>query len=132
MLPDVGPTVEDLAAALERIASGIATSMTDVTVGGYPGKRFEFTFPPEFSIATACDDGELWRWIEGQPDNRGGYMKGDQQTIVDYIVDVEGIRGVIDIGYLPNVPESDIAEMEALVESMRFEWPEPSSAPSAS
>jgi hypothetical protein len=131
MVPDVGPTVADLAAALEQVASGIPTSTTDVTVGGYTGKRFEFTFPPESDVATACDNGELWRWTEG-PGSNGGFIYGDQQTIVDYIVDVGGVRGAIDTMYLPGVPESDIAEMEALVTSIRFEWPEASPSPSAS
>lgn len=131
MLTPLGPTVADFTAGLEGLATGTAMSTTDVTVGGYPGKRFEFTFPPEFHVATACDNGELWRWTEG-PDGKGGFIYGDQQTIVDYVIDVGGIRGVIDTMYLPGVPRSDIAEMEALVGSMRFEWPAASPSPSAS
>ena len=60
----------------------------------------------------------------------GGFYYGEGQRNVVYIVDVEGMRVVIDTMYLPGVSEADLAEMDALVASMRFEQP-PVAAPDA-
>lgn len=125
--PPVGPSVDDLAAALVAQAGENATAPTAIEIDGYAGKRVEVWIPAAVNIG-ACPGGDYGRWLEGG--GKGGHTYGNGQHDVVYILDVEGIRGVIDTMYLPGVPEADIAEMEALVESIRFEWPTPN--PSAS
>src|SRR6185436_8748639 len=49
--PPVGPTADDLATALVEQAAGNASAPTDVTVGGYPGKRVELSLPVGLDIA---------------------------------------------------------------------------------
>ena len=56
-------------------------------------------------------------------------MYPDGRNIV-YILDVGGMRAVIDTLYTPGTSEADLAEAEQLIASMRFEWPAPSPSPS--
>jgi hypothetical protein len=119
--PPVGPTADDLATALVEQAAGNASAPTDVTVGGYPGKRVELSIPVGLDIAT-CDGGEFSRWWDEFGTERGGWMYPDGRNIV-YILDVGGTRAVIDTLYKAGTSEADLAEAEQLIASMRFEWP---------
>ncbi len=69
--PPVGPTADDLATALVEQAAGNASAPTDVTVGGYPGKRVELSLPVGLDIAT-CDGGEFFRWWD-ESGEKGGW-----------------------------------------------------------
>ena len=113
--PPVGPTVEDLVAGLVEQAGGTASAPTDVTVGGYPGKRLE--------LPSMCDGREFQRWMEGS--EHGPYFYGEGQRNIVYVMDVEGVRMVIDTMYVPGVSEEDLAELDALVASMRIEPQDP-------
>ena len=127
--PPVGPTADDLATALVEQAAGNASAPTDVTVGGYPGKRVELSLPVGLDIAT-CDGGDFFRWWDEFGGEKGGWPPHDQSNIV-YILDVGDMRAVIDTLYTPDASEADLAEAEQLIASMRFEWPAPSPSPSA-
>ncbi len=118
--PPVGPTVDDLATALVAQAAGNASTPTDVTVGGYRGKRVELSAPAGLDIAT-CDGGEFVRWWDASACCYGPYMypEADGRNIV-YILDVGGTRAVIDILHKPDATEADLAEAEQIVASMRF------------
>ena len=120
----MGPTADDLATALVEQAAGNASAPTDVTVGGYPGKRVELSLPVGLDIAT-CDGGEFFRWWDEVGGEKGGWPPHDQSNIV-YILDVGDMRAVIDTLYTPDASEADLAEAEQLIASMRFEWPAPS------
>ena len=54
--PPVGPTVGELSAALVEQAEPIEATSSDVTLGGYRGKKVEFSIPSNFD-ATSCDEG---------------------------------------------------------------------------
>lgn len=129
--PPVGPTADDLATALVEQAAGNASAPTDVTVGGYPGKRLELSLPAGLDMAT-CDGGEFFRWWdEIGSGEKGGYPPNNQSNIV-YILDVGDMRAVIDTLYTPDASEADLAEAEQLIASMRFEFPAPSPSPAVS
>jgi hypothetical protein len=116
--PPVGPTVDDLARALRDQAGESATAPTDVTVGGYSGKRVELSLPAGLDPAT-CEGGGFVRWTErGTP---GGHVYGSGQRNVVYILDVDGLRAVIDTSYLPGTSEASLAELEQIVASIRIE-----------
>ena len=51
--PPVGPTVDDLATALVEQPEQHASSLSDVTVGGYAGKKVELSHPAVWAIATS-------------------------------------------------------------------------------
>jgi hypothetical protein len=132
--PPIGPTVDDLANALKAQAGPGAPPPTAVTVGGYAGKTVELQIAPALDVTTCDSDGDFaifGRWYGGTSPSGAApwtYGKGQHNTV--YIVDVDGTRQVIDTMYLPGASAADIAELDAIVASIRFE-PRPA-APSPS
>jgi len=119
--PPVGPTVDDLAAALVEQAGPAGIAPTDVIVGGYAGKKVELSIPSDIDTET-CDEGDFGRWSPtADPEHYGPFTYGNGQHDTVYIIDVDGIRWVIDTNYLPGTPAASLAELERLVESIRFE-----------
>ena len=77
--------------------------------------------------------GGYLRWRD-ESNWSGGYVFGDGQLNVVYILDLDGQRAVIDTVRMPRASETDFAELEAVIASIRFEsrsTPEPSSSPVA-
>ncbi|MEP6639217.1 MAG: hypothetical protein ABJC39_07685 [Chloroflexota bacterium] len=117
----VGPTVDDLANALVAQEGPGAKPAAAVTVGGYPGKRVELTIPDDVDTKT-CDEGDFGRWSPiNDPSHYGPFTYGNGQHDTVYIVDVGGTRWVIDTNYLPGTSPANIAELKALVASIRFD-----------
>jgi len=61
--PQPGPSVADLASALERLSGFHASTPTDVTLGGFQGKQLTLTAP---AASASCPPGEggrypIWR-----------------------------------------------------------------------
>ena len=118
--PPVGPTVDDLATALQDQAGESASAPTDVTVGGYAGKRVELSLPAGLDIAT-CEGGGFTRWAEAATRGLGGHIYGNEQRNVVYVLDVDGLRAVIDTSYLPGTSAASLAELEQILASIRIE-----------
>ena len=57
----MGPTVDDLAAALVEQAGPDGIAPTDITDGGYSGKKVEVSIPDDVDH-TKCDEGDFGRW----------------------------------------------------------------------
>ena len=122
--PAVGPTVDDLASALVTQKGRSATAPTDVTLGGYPAKRVELSIPADLDRAT-CDGGVIRTWVapgedtalDNETENLG--MHPGQLNLV-YIVDVNGERLVIDTWHMPGTSAADMAELDAILASMRI------------
>jgi hypothetical protein len=147
--PPVGPTVDDLAIALSQLAPFEVTAPpTDVTLFGYQGKRLELTVPaltvtgggeatPSRNIAqfTDCVEGELHSWISPINDRSPGLLghstspergsfnayQAPGQTEEFWILDVEGTRVVLVSFDSPLSPAADIAERDAMFDSIRIE-----------
>jgi hypothetical protein len=119
--PAVGPTVDDLATALSQLAPFEVTAPpTDVTLLGYQGKHLELTVP-DIEIAD-CLDGRLHSWIS--PVNDGSAFSGYDgpgQTEELWILDVEGTRLVLVKLDSPLSSAEDIAERDAIFDSIRIE-----------
>jgi hypothetical protein len=134
LVPPVGPTVDDLAVALNAQAGPGASPPTDVIVDGFHGKKVELSIPEDLDVASTCDsDGDFrvfGRWYSGAPYGAGPWTYGNGQHNTVYILDVNGTRQVIDTMYLPGASTADRAELDQIVASIRFEPPAPS--PSAS
>ena len=123
--PPVGPTVDDLATALVAQGGPGTAVPTDVTIGGYMGKKVELSIPASVDVAT-CDKQDgfpiFGRWscpcypIGAGP---GTYGTGQRNTV--YIVDVKGTRQVIDTMYLPGTSAENLAELDQIIASIRFE-----------
>jgi len=112
---DVGPTVEDLTAALVNQVGPIRRSgPTDVKLGGYPAKEFILTY----DLSAPCGGPEgrlLWENATG---SGFGLLKNGTATI--YVVDVNGDRLVIASHYRGASAE-DIAQLDAIIASMDIE-----------
>jgi len=118
--PAVGPSVDDLAVALTQLKPFEVTAPpTDVTLFGYEGKHLELTVPE--SGLTGCTDGRLHSWIA--PINGGpfGGYDGPGQTEEFWILDVAGTRLVLVKLDSPLSTEQEIAERDAMFDSIRIE-----------
>jgi len=119
--PPVGPSVDDLAAALVEQAGPAAIAPTDVMLDGHAGKRVELTIPDDVDTG-ACDEGDYGRWSPtADPGWYGPFTYGKGQHDSAHIVDVDGTRWVIDASYTPGNSGASLAELEQLVASIRFE-----------
>ena len=130
--PPVGPSVNDLAAALADLAPFQVTSPPrDVTIYGYAGKHLELTVP-ELPVEgegddrrfTGCIDGTLKSWvaaIDTEPGDAFYGYTGPGYTEEFWILDVEGTRLMIAAGGSSGSPRKDLAEMRAILDSIRIE-----------
>ncbi|HEY3428729.1 MAG TPA: hypothetical protein VGK83_08695, partial [Acidimicrobiia bacterium] len=108
--PPIGPTVDDLAAALAELPPFQVTKPpSDVTNYGYSGKHLELTVPDDipFEIRfgdgyfTDCGRGELQSWIvPGGFDYFYGY-EGPGQVEEFTILDIDGSRLMIQATWFP-------------------------------
>ncbi len=110
--PPVGPTVDDLANALAAQSMRGDPVPRDVTIDGYEGKVLQMTVPSDIDIA-ACDDGEFRSWS-------GRFHQGPGQIDFVYILDVDGERQVLIVHYLLPVTPAELAELDAVFESINF------------
>ena len=106
--PPVGPTVDDLVAALDGLPGFEVTTPTDVTVGGYDGKVLELTSPAD------CDTSRLWR---AQPVNEDVPVEPHARI---WILDASGQRLVIAAHDRPTADPSDVEEMQEMVETLEL------------
>jgi len=124
--PPVGETVGDLAAALLAQGGPAEGTSADVTLGGYDGKKIEFSIPSDFD-STSCDEGVFSRWeARSEPGDFGGWIYGAGMRNAIYIIDVDSQRLVIDTMSLPGASAADLAELDELIASIHFEQPTPS------
>jgi hypothetical protein len=120
-----GPSVDELATALAAQPMRDATAATDITLDGYSGKALELTVPADlgFDAATGfadCDEGGYRSWIS--PDGlsfREHQAPGQHDRL--WVVDVEGTRVVIDATFYAGTSASDMSELQAILDSIRFE-----------
>ena len=129
--PPVGPSVDDLAAALADLAPFEVTSAPkDVTINGHHGKHLELTVPvlPMSEDArrfTGCIGGQLKSWVApmdatAEGDAYYGYS-GPGYSEEFWILDVEGTRLMIAAERSPGSPPDDLAELRAILDSIRIE-----------
>jgi len=131
--PPVGPSINDLAAALADLAPFQVTSPpTDVTIYGYSGKHLEWTVPDlpgeeegEHGHFTGCVDGDLKSWVAfidtAEPGDAFYGYTGPGYTEEFWILDVEGTRLMIAAEQSPGSPSKDVAELRAILDSIRIE-----------
>ena len=93
---------------------------TDVTIGGYPASRFEFSFPDDFDGDTACDDGTIWLF-PGDPDP-GIFNFDPGTTMTVYVVDVDGLTVAAVASFsTADTTAANIAALDTIVDLLRFE-----------
>jgi hypothetical protein len=115
-----GTTSAQLAAALTAQKNRVVSPTTDITLGGFPAKRIELTQPAGLDTST-CTDGNLRAWPDPGPDMGGGMCCFPKDSIDDLsIADVNGKRSVIIARHQPGSSAADVAELNAIVDSVRF------------
>lgn len=117
--PPTGPTVDDLVAALSAQSLRDASPATDITVDGYAGKAIELTVPADLNFAD-CDAGEFRSWQE-PTGGSARFHQGPGQHDLLWIIDVDGTRVVIDASFFEGTSATDMAELQAILESIQIE-----------
>jgi hypothetical protein len=128
--PPVGPTVDDLAAALAELPPfEVASPPTDVTAFGYSGKHLEIAIPASVTwkvisgtpLFTDCHSGVLRTWIDPVLSFAfyGYTAPGDTEEF--WILDVEGTRIVIAALRSANASAAMLAEQQAILDSIVIE-----------
>lgn len=119
-LIEVGPTVDDLAYALAGQEERQTSGPGDAKIGGRPGQLVEFTAPTDAEMA-ACG-GEFMRiWAGTGGALNSGWRSVEGQTDRVYVFDVGGDRVVINTWHFTDTSEADLAELETILASIRFE-----------
>ena len=125
--PPVGPSVDDMAAALAALSPFILTKPpSEVTVDGFSGKHLELTVPDlavrvtgdDTAFTDCMDGGELKSWI-GEPLSYAfhGYSYPGQVEEI-WLLDVDGTRLMIEALRSPGSPEGDLAELRSILDSI--------------
>ena len=112
-LPDipVGPSVDDFANALADHPLIDATTPTSVSLGGYSGKYMDLQLPSDISDCTFA----YYAWQPSMP------AQGPNHRLHLWILDVEGIRVVVQTADFAGTTASDLAELQAIVDSIQIE-----------
>jgi hypothetical protein len=113
----IGPTTDDLLAALLAQENSDISDPVDVTIGGLPGKRFEVSVPDGIDIAL-CSIGSLQIWV----DSAGSYLAGvglDDSPSNVAVADAPGGRLLLTLP-LGDAPAADIAERDAIIASIEI------------
>ena len=95
-----------------------ATAPTDVVLAGFHGKYLRWSVPTDINF-DRCDEGYFESWTaNGWASDRYQQRPGQLDRI--WILDVHGQRLVIDAFYLPQATKRDRAELQRVVDSIRF------------
>jgi hypothetical protein len=110
---DPGPTTADLATALAKQPRTIASPITEITLAGYSGKHVRYALGgPE---VTGCESLDRWSTPVG---NRQAII-GESDEL--WILDVDGVRLVIDAFSFPGVTSAQHGEIQLIVDSIKIE-----------
>ncbi|HSV41246.1 MAG TPA: hypothetical protein VLI04_20965 [Nocardioidaceae bacterium] len=119
--PAVGPSVEDLAAALTTQKLTRASTPRPVTLDGHDGLYLELTVPLD-TVFDNCAEGYYKFW-EGMPGDAQHTAESPGILERTWILDVDGDRVVLNVMASPGVTDAEIDELTEVVESVRFVEP---------
>jgi hypothetical protein len=117
-LVDPGTSLAGLAAALAKQPSRRATPPVATALGGHRGRYLDFSVPAGVRF-DQCDEGAFESWTaNGWSSDRYEQEPGQVDRV--WILAVDGQRLVVDASYLPRASARDRAELEHVVNSVRF------------
>jgi hypothetical protein len=131
--PPVRSSVDDLAAALADLAPfEVTTPPRDVTLDGFRGQYLEWTVPDlpvegagDYQRFTGCSGGKLKSWVAfidtAEPGDAFYGYTGPGYSEEFWILDVRGTRLMIAAERSPGSPSQDLAELRAILDSIRIE-----------
>ena len=114
----VGPLAGDLATALMQQPSAAASGPVDISLDSYPGHRIDLTIPADLDLAS-CRLGSvgLHIWEAAGGKNFVLYNGGSASV---YTADVDDGRAVLSAQWKNSSTPADIAELDAIIESIEF------------
>ncbi len=116
LVPQPGPTVDDFAASLAGLPWVNATTPTDVTIDGLPGKQLTLTASSRSGGCTSPSEGyALWQLPLGAV-----FSLAPGQSMVVRILDVAGSRLVISSDTFAQTTAQDTAALEQVLGSIHF------------
>jgi hypothetical protein len=116
MRPPLGLTVNDLAGALATQSGHPSGPRIKMDVAGYDATKLEMTVPSGIDLSR-CANGEFHTWQSPQGDR---YQQGPGQIDQLFIVNVNGVRVVIDASYFPGTSARDREAVLAMFRSVEF------------
>ena len=129
-LAEIGPSVDDLVTALMNQAGSDVPARTtgpvDLEVGGYPAKLLQVSVPTAEHLDTSVcrhPDQLIQIWADA---TESSFFAIPADPAFDlpanvYIVDVNGERVVFYTTYTSAASAADVAELEGIIESIRFQ-----------
>jgi hypothetical protein len=105
----VGPTVDDFVNAVTAHRALDVTEPTPVTLGRHTGRFLTLHGP---ASTKGCGE---WRPWDPAP-----YLQGPSHTWDMWVMNVDGVRGVIMAEYFPETPPQIKAELRKMAESITF------------
>jgi hypothetical protein len=111
--PPIGSSVEDLVGALLGMSRHVATEPRAEMIGGHPATYLELTADADLGD---CALPGFRAWIAGQEVRES--PPGERDRL--WILEVDGVRLMVDLAIPPNAPASDVAELEAVIDSLRI------------
>lgn len=119
----VGPSVDDLVAALRVHPDYEVSAPTDAVVSGYPAKRLDLAFPTDVDL-TSCDNaagatgGAYFVWGTSNSNVNDLYAQGPGQIFRLWIVDVDGARVIIVSPDYATTSAADRAAAQSIIDSV--------------
>jgi hypothetical protein len=105
----VGPTVDDLVTALVDHPSLDVTSPIDVTLAGFSGKYLDLLVPDDIN---AC---AYYKPLDGHH-----YAQGPGQRWHMWVLDVGGVRVLVETNDFPGTSTQRLAEEQAMIDSLEI------------
>ncbi len=102
-------------------AGRASAEMTQFTQSGRAILRIELAISADLDLA-ACDRGEFRAWTEWDVADGANSRHAPGQIDVVYMIDVDLRPLVIDASHLPSTSAEDLAELEAVLASMRWDY----------
>jgi hypothetical protein len=115
--PPIGPTPADLAEALTSVPGWEVTAISDVTMDGFTGKHVKLIAPAD---ASACYQEEAMLLPTRTWPLFFAAVRANEPMEL-WILDVQGTRLVIHAGSEPNASAAELAELHAVIDSIRIE-----------
>lgn len=119
---EVGPGADDLLEALQQQLGPVVSEPVATAVGGYPATRIDLQIPETLDLEQCrlAEDGVLGLqvWYSGPADKY--FVLAEDGSASVYIVDVDGDRQVFLTHHSAATSDEDLAELQAVLESIRI------------
>jgi hypothetical protein len=113
-------SVAEVVQALTEQTGHESTEPSPTTLAGHPATRIELSLPADADLS-GCDGQFARLWPDAGPNEEYGLPIYPGQTTTVYVVDLDGTPAMIVAIPKETSTAADIAELEQVVESIRFQ-----------